>query len=130
MNEFSDSTPSDVVRCPLIPMRDVVVFPHTVVKFKIGRPRSIHGLEAALRGDKTVFLVTQHDATVDEPILDQIYTVGTTAKITHQRSLDDKMEVIVEGLERARLVRVEDDSGYRLAILRRVPEPPRASAPR
>jgi ATP-dependent Lon protease len=128
MNEFTDSTPSDVVRCPLISMRDVVVFPHTIVKFKVGRSRSVHGLEAALRGDKTVFLVTQHDATVDEPILDQIYTVGTIAKITHQRSPDDKIEVIVEGLERARLVRVEDDSGYWLAILRRMPEKIRSPA--
>src|ERR1041384_8365372 len=56
MNEFSDSTPTDVVRCPMVPIRDVVVFPYTMVAFVIGRPASVRALEAALRGNKTIFL--------------------------------------------------------------------------
>jgi len=72
MDEFSDSTPTDVVRCPMVPIRDVVVFPYTMVAFVIGRPASVRALEAALRSDKTIFLATQHDATVDEPTVDQV----------------------------------------------------------
>jgi ATP-dependent Lon protease len=120
MNEFSDSTPSDVVRCPMVPIRDVVVFPYTIVAFVIGRPASVRALEAALRGDKTIFLATQHDATIDEPIVDQVYSVGTIARITHNLRLPDgNIKVMVEGIERARSVRVEDIGDYWLATLRK-----------
>jgi ATP-dependent Lon protease len=120
MNEFSDSTPSDVVRCPMVPIRDVVVFPYTIVAFVIGRPASVRALEAALRGDKTIFLATQHDATIDEPIVDQVYSVGTIARITHNLRLPDgNIKVMVEGIERARSVRVEDTGEYWLATLRK-----------
>ena len=120
MNEFSDSTPSDVVRCPMVPIRDVVVFPYTIVAFVIGWPASVRALEAALRGDKTIFLATQHDATIDEPIVDQVYSVGTIARITHNLRLPDgNIKVMVEGIERARSVRVEDTGDYWLATLRK-----------
>ena len=120
MNEFSDSTPSDVVRCPMVPIRDVVVFPYTIVAFVIGRPASVRALEAALRGDKTIFLATQHDATIDEPVVDQVYSVGTIARITHNLRLPDgNIKVMVEGIERARSVRVEDTGEYWLATLRK-----------
>jgi ATP-dependent Lon protease len=123
MNEFSDSTPSDVVRCPMVPIRDVVVFPYTIVAFVIGRPASVRALEAALRGDKTIFLATQHDATIDEPIVDQVYSVGTIARITHNLRLPDgNIKVMVEGIERARSVRVEDTGDYWLATLRKTPQ--------
>src|ERR1041384_8126604 len=102
MNEFSDSTPTDVVRCPMVPIRDVVVFPYTMVAFVIGRPASVRALEAALRGNKTIFLATQHDATIDEPNVDQVYLVGTIARITHNLRLPDgNITVMVEGLARA-----------------------------
>jgi len=120
MNEFSDSTPTDVVKCPMVPIRDVVVFPYTMVAFVIGRPASVRALEAALRSDKTIFLATQHDATVDEPSVDQVYTVGTIARITHNLRLPDgNIKVMVEGIERARSVRVDDDGDYWLATLRK-----------
>jgi len=120
MNEFSDSTPTDVVKCPMVPIRDVVVFPYTMVAFVIGRPASVRALEAALRSDKTIFLATQHDATVDEPGVDQVYTVGTIARITHNLRLPDgNIKVMVEGIERARSVRVEDEGEYWLATLRK-----------
>jgi ATP-dependent Lon protease len=122
MNEFSDSTPNDVVRCPMVPIRDVVVFPYTIVAFVIGRPASVRALEAALRGDKTIFLATQHDATIDEPSVDQVYSVGTVARITHNLRLPDgNIKVMVEGIERARSVRVEDTGDYWLATLRKSP---------
>src|ERR1051325_10099288 len=123
MNEFSDSTPSDVVRCPMVPIRDVVVFPYTMVAFVIGRPASVRALEIAQRGDKTIFLASQHDATVDEPDIDQVYTIGTIARITHNLRLPDgNIKVMVEGIERARAVRVEDEDGYWQATVRKAPQ--------
>jgi ATP-dependent Lon protease len=123
MNEFSDSTPSDVARCPMVPIRDVVVFPYTMVAFVIGRPASVRALENALRGDKTIFLATQHDATIDEPTIEQVYSVGTIARITHNLRLPDgNIKVMVEGLERARAVRIEDNGEFWLATLRRPPQ--------
>src|SRR5436189_1614275 len=120
MNEFSDSTPTDVVKCPMVPIRDVVVFPYTMVAFVIGRPASVRALEAALRSDKLIFLAAQHDATVDEPTVDQVYSVGTITRITHNLRLPDgKIKVMVEGIERARSVRVEEDGDYWLATLRK-----------
>ncbi|HWO01857.1 MAG TPA: endopeptidase La [Blastocatellia bacterium] len=123
MNEFNDSTPTDVVKCPMVPIRDVVVFPYTMVAFVIGRPASVRALEAALRGDKTIFLATQHDATIDEPVVEQVYSVGTIARITHNLRLPDgNIKVMVEGIERAKSVRVEDNGDYWLATLRKAPE--------
>jgi ATP-dependent Lon protease len=123
MNEFSDSTPSDVIKCPMVPIRDVVVFPYTMVAFVIGRPASVRALEAALRGDKTIFLATQHDATIDEPVVEQVYSVGTIARITHNLRLPDgNIKVMVEGIERAKSVRVEDNGEYWLATLRKAPD--------
>src|SRR5260370_330191 len=122
MNEFSDSTPTDVARCPMVPIRDVVVFPYTMVAFVIGRPASVRALECALRGDKAIFLATQHDATIDEPTVDQVYSVGTIARITHNLRLPDgNIKVMVEGLARARSVRIEENGEDWLATLRKTP---------
>jgi ATP-dependent Lon protease len=107
----------------MVPIRDVVVFPYTMVAFVIGRPASVRALEAALRGDKTIFLATQHDATIDEPNIDQVYSIGTIARITHNLRLPDgNIKVMVEGIERARSVRVEESGDYWLATLRRAAE--------
>jgi ATP-dependent Lon protease len=103
----------------MVPIRDVVVFPYTIVAFVIGRPASVRALEAALRGDKTIFLATQHDATIDEPSIDQVYSIGTIARITHNLRLPDgNIKVMVEGLERARTVRIEDNGDFWMATLR------------
>ncbi len=67
MEEYSDRTPADVAWYPMVPIRDVVIFPFTKVAFKIGRAGSVRALEQALATDRTIFLATQHDATVDEP---------------------------------------------------------------
>ena len=124
MQEFSDSTPADVVRHPMVPIRDVVVFPHTMARFVIGRPASVHALEAALAGDRLIFLATQHDATMDEPSPDQVYEVGTIARISHSLRLQDgNIKVMVDGVGRARTVRVETDetTGAWMATLRTAP---------
>jgi ATP-dependent Lon protease len=73
-----------------------------------------------LHSDKTIFLATQHDATIDEPTFNQVYSTGTIARITHNlRQPDGNIKVMVEGIERARAVRVEDDGEYWVAILRK-----------
>src|SRR5881396_3342329 len=122
MEEYSDRTPADIVRYPMVPIRDVVIFPFTKVAFKIGRPGSVRALEMALAGDRTIFLATQHDATIDEPAPEQIYSVGTIARILQsQRQENGQIKVVVEGRERATTIRVENNNGAFTALVRRAP---------
>lgn len=122
MEEYSDRMPSDISRYPMVPIRDVVIFPFTKVAFKIGRPGSVRALEEALATDRIIFLATQHDATVDEPAPDQIFTVGTLGRILQsQRQDNGQIKVVVEGRERATMVRVENRSGAFTALVRRAP---------
>jgi ATP-dependent Lon protease len=123
MQEFHDSTPNDVVRYPMVPIREVVVFPHTKAAFVIGRQSSVLALEKALATDRIIFLATQHDATVEDPASDQIYQVGTLAYIANslRKPEEATIKVLVEGRERARAVRVEEKDGFYLATLRRAP---------
>src|ERR1051325_6911129 len=122
MEEYSDRTPADIARYPMVPIRDVVIFPFTKVAFKIGRPGSVRALEMALASDRTIFLSTQHDATVDEPTPDQIYRVGTVARILQsQRQENGQIKVVVEGRERATTIRVDNNAGAFTATVRRAP---------
>ena len=122
MEEYSDRTPADIARYPMVPIRDVVIFPFTKVAFKIGRPGSVRALEMALASDRTIFLSTQHDATVDEPSPEQIYRVGTIARILQsQKQENGQINVVVEGRERATTIRVENNDGAFTALVRRAP---------
>jgi ATP-dependent Lon protease len=122
MEEYSDKTPSDVAWYPMVPIRDVVIFPFTKVAFKIGRPGSVRALEQALATDRTIFLATQHDATIDEPTPEQIYGVGTLGRILQsQKQENGQIKVVVEGRERATTVRVENSDGAFMALVRRAP---------
>src|SRR5438477_1167558 len=122
MEEYSDRTPDDIARYPMVPIRDVVIFPFTKVAFKIGRPGSVRALEMALASDRTIFLSTQHDATVDEPTPDQIYRIGTIARILQsQRQENGQIKVVVEGRERATTIRVDNNAGAFTATIRRAP---------
>jgi len=122
MEEYSDRTPTDIVRFPMVPIRDVVIFPFTKVAFKIGRPGSIRALEEALASDRTIFLATQHDASIDEPTPTEIYSVGTIARILQAQKLENgQTKVVVEGRERATTIRVENDNGAFTATVRRAP---------
>ncbi len=134
MQEFHDSTPNDVVRYPMVPIRDVVVFPHTKAAFVIGRPSSVLALEEALATNRIIFLATQHDATVEDPNPEDIYPVGTLAYIANSLRKPDEatIKVLVEGRERASVMRVEMHDGVMMATLRRAPvvaESPRRLAP-
>lgn len=123
MKEFHDGTPDDVARYPMVPIRDVVVFPNTKAAFVIGRPSSVQALEAALAGDKMIFLATQHDATIEDPAPDQIYEYGTLAYIANSMYKPEEatIKVLVEGRERAHAIRFEEHDGYLMATVRRAP---------
>src|SRR3982750_1331022 len=122
MEEYSDRAPEDVAWYPMVPIRDVVIFPFTKVAFKIGRSGSVRALEQALAGDRTIFLATQHDATVDEPTPEQIYGVGTLGRILQAQKQDNGLiKVVVEGRERATMVRIENSEGAFTALVRRAP---------
>ena len=111
MQEYSDQMPADIQRYPMVPIRDVVIFPYTKVAFKIGRPSSVRALEQAMTGERNIFLATQHDATIDEPTADQVYSVGTLGRILQaQRQENGQIKVVVEGRERGQSVRVEQDA--------------------
>src|SRR5688572_10658737 len=122
MQEFTDQLPSDIRRYPMVPIRDVVIFPYTKVAFKIGRPSSVRALEEAMSGERDIFLATQHDATIDEPTSNQIFTVGTLGRILQaQRQDNGQIKVVVEGRDRGESVRVEQDAdGMFYAHVRKV----------
>jgi ATP-dependent Lon protease len=104
---------SDTRRLPMMPIRDVVIFPYMMTPFVVGRDSSVRALEEALAGDKKIFLATQHDAQVDEPRPDEIYGVGTVANIVQSLKLPDgNIKVLVEGVERGKIISVSEDEGY------------------
>src|ERR671932_2725985 len=110
---------SDTRRLPMMPIRDVVIFPYMMTPFVVGRESSVRALEEALAGDKKIFLATQHDASVDEPRPDEIFTVGTVANIVQSLRLPDgNIKVLVEGVERAKVVSVAEDEGFFRAVVR------------
>ncbi len=110
---------SETRRLPMMPVRDVVIFPHMMTPFVVGRESSVRALEEALAGDKKIFLATQHDASVDEPRPDEIYTVGTIVNIVQSLKLPDgNIKVLVEGVERGKIVSVSDEEGFFRAVVR------------
>ena len=98
---------------PVVPLRDVVVFPHMMMPFVIGRPSSTRALEHALLKDKRIFLAAQHDASVDDPHPDDVYTMGCVATVVQSLSLPDgNVKVLVEGTDRARAIEWKEDKGF------------------
>ncbi len=105
-------------RLPMMPIRDVVIFPHMMTPFVVGRKASVQALEEALAVDKKIFLATQHDASIDDPEPDQIYRTGTIAGIVQSLKLPDgNIKVLVEGLERATIRNVSIEEGFMLATV-------------
>ena len=100
----------------MIPIRDVVVFPHMMIPFVIGRPSSVRALEFALGGSRRVFLATQIDASMDDPRDVDIYLIGTVANIIQSVKLSDgNIKVLVEGIQRVRALRYSQDPGFFVA---------------
>ena len=101
------------IELPLLPLRDVVVYPYMVIPLFVGRDKSIRALEAAMAADKQVLLVAQKSAAVDEPGIDDVYRVGTVANILQLLRLPDgTVKVLVEGSYRAKLTAVRDGEEY------------------
>src|ERR1700678_4532187 len=110
---------SEVRRVPMMPVREMVIFPEMMHPFIVGREASVRALEDALAGDKKIFLVTQHDASIDDPKPEEIYQVGTLANIVQSVKLPDgNIKVLVEGTERAKIVQITSDEGFFRASIR------------
>ena len=102
---------SNKTNFPLLPLRDVVVYPQIVQPLFVGRPKSIKALEEAMSGDKQVLLVAQKNASDDDPVSDQLFEIGTIATILQLIRLPDgTVKVLVEGLERAKILKIEREA--------------------
>jgi ATP-dependent Lon protease len=109
----------EMKRVPMMPVRDMVIFPQQMTPFIVGREASVRALEEALAGDKKIFLSTQHDASVDDPKPEEIYAVGTLANIVQSVKLPDgNIKVLVEGVERARAISIATEEGFFRATVR------------
>jgi len=106
-------------KLPMMPIRDVVIFPFMMTPFVVGRESSVRALEEALAADKKIFLATQHDAGIDEPKANEIYQVGTIVNIVQSLKLPDgNIKVLVEGIERGKILQVTEADGYMQASVR------------
>lgn len=109
----------EVRKLPMMPIRDMVIFPHMMTPFVVGRESSVRALEEALSGDRKIFLATQHDASIDEPSSDDIFATGTIGNIVQSVKMPDgNIKVLVEGVERARTLELNDEDGFFVATVR------------
>jgi ATP-dependent Lon protease len=110
---------NELRKLPMMPIRDMVIFPHMMTPFVVGRESSVRALEEALNGERKIFLATQHDARVDEPRADEIFQVGTVGNIVQSvRMPDGNIKVLVEGIERARAIDITDTDGFFVATVK------------
>jgi ATP-dependent Lon protease len=108
---------------PVLPLRDIVVFPYMIVPLFVGRDKSINALEEVMRSDKHILLAAQKNAGDDDPATDAIYPVGTLASVLQLLKLPDgTVKVLVEGTSRAKIVRYTDNTNYFEAEVEQVPE--------
>ena len=104
---------TEQTQLPLLPLRDVVVFPHMVIPLFVGRPKSIKALEAAMEQGKSIMLAAQKAAAKDEPSAEDIYEIGCVANILQMLKLPDgTVKVLVEGVQRANTTRITEDNDY------------------
>ena len=112
---------SSVIELPLLPLRDVVVYPHMVLPLFVGREKSIEALEYAMANDKQVLLVAQRNASDDDPGADDIYQMGTVSNILQLLKLPDgTIKVLVEGGYRAVVDGIDDEESFAIAGVREV----------
>src|SRR5215469_4907586 len=98
---------------PLLPLRDIVVFPHMIVPLFVGRKKSILAVEEAMRSDIFILLATQKNASDDDPATEAIYEIGTLASVLQLLKLPDgTVKLLVEGAQRAKVVKYTDCSKY------------------
>ncbi len=110
------SEPSMSIQYPLLPLRDVVVFPHMVIPLFVGRPKSIKAMEVAMEAGKSILLVAQKSAAKDEPAPEDMYSIGCVANILQMLKLPDgTVKVLVEGVQRARIEEISDQRTHFVA---------------
>ena len=118
------NTLPETVELPLLPLRDVVVFPHMVIPLFVGRPKSIKALEMAMEAGKNILLVAQKSAAKDEPEPEDLYSIGCLANILQMLKLPDgTVKVLVEGTQRARVEAIEVQSSVFMATATPLPQP-------
>ncbi|MCX7106098.1 MAG: endopeptidase La [Methylococcales bacterium] len=106
---------------PVLPLRDVVVYPHMVIPLFVGRERSIDALDAAMKDNKQVLLVAQKEAEVDEPEFTDLYEIGTLANILQLLKLPDgTVKVLVEGSQRSKVLRYQETGSFFSAVVEKV----------
>lgn len=114
--------PPETIELPLLPLRDVVVFPHMVIPLFVGRPKSIKALETSMESGKSILLVAQKSAAKDEPTAEDLYSIGCVANILQMLKLPDgTVKVLVEGTQRARVESVEDQRTVFVANVTPIP---------
>jgi len=117
--------PAEAITLPLLPLRDVVVFPHMVIPLFVGRPKSIKALEAAMEAGRQIMLVAQRAAGKDEPKPDDMFEIGCVSSILQMLKLPDgTVKVLVEGIQRAKTGHIGDDGEHFTAVV--TPVPPEA----
>ncbi|MBI2731800.1 MAG: LON peptidase substrate-binding domain-containing protein, partial [Aquabacterium sp.] len=105
--------PSETITLPLLPLRDVVVFPHMVIPLFVGRPKSIKALEAAMEAGRQIMLVAQKAAGKDEPKAEDMFDIGCVSSILQMLKLPDgTVKVLVEGVQRANTSAIHDENEY------------------
>ena len=98
---------------PVLPLRDIVVFPHMVAPLFVGRKQSVNSLNHAMTKDKKILLVTQKNAEVDNPKSNNLYSVGTLSKVLQLLKLPDgTIKVLVEGIERVNIAKIEINADF------------------
>ncbi len=119
--------PADPIALPLLPLRDVVIFPHMVIPLFVGRPKSIKALEAAMEADRRIMLVAQKAAAKDEPKVSDMFEVGCISTILQMLKLPDgTVKVLVEGQQRALVSKVEESETHFVATVLPVQPAPEA----
>src|SRR5690606_10270522 len=127
---MSSSTPAETLQLPVLPLRDVVVFPNMVIPLFVGRDKSIRALDIAMEGDKRILLVAQKSAETDDPEGDDLYGIGTLAQVLQLLKLPDgTIKVLVEGVSRVTVSQVREVDGT-LAGIGEVVDPVESRDPR
>ncbi len=106
---------------PVLPLRDVVVFPYFLIPLSVGRPSSIEAVNAALEGQRFIFLATQKDPEVEKPTIEQLYPIGTVAVIIKMLKMPDgTLRILVQGIHRAKIKSLNDGKPYYKAAIERI----------
>ena len=113
----------DVATAPVLPLRDIVVFPHMIVPLFVGREKSVRALEEVMNEEKQILLLTQKNAAEDDPTAEGLHAIGTLATVLQLLKLPDgTVKVLVEGGRRARVTGFKETESYFEAFVEELPE--------